>query len=83
MTVCFPVCGSDAALSPDIGPLLGGRIHDQLDQEVHPALDRVLNMAGGMSADYYYYFSSFISSSVTIRSGYCHSRGTQYNATPQ
>ncbi|XP_023264322.1 prominin-1-A-like isoform X5 [Seriola lalandi dorsalis] len=29
-----------------IGPLLGGRIHDQLDKEVHPALDRVLNMAG-------------------------------------
>uniref|UniRef100_A0A8D3A8F1 Prominin 1a n=1 Tax=Scophthalmus maximus TaxID=52904 RepID=A0A8D3A8F1_SCOMX len=31
-----------------IGPLLGGRIHDQLDKEVHPALDRVLNMAGAM-----------------------------------
>ncbi|XP_067456027.1 prominin-1-A isoform X5 [Thunnus thynnus] len=30
----------------NIGPLLGGRIHDQLDKEVHPALDRVLNMAG-------------------------------------
>uniref|UniRef100_A0A8C4FAN8 Prominin 1a n=1 Tax=Dicentrarchus labrax TaxID=13489 RepID=A0A8C4FAN8_DICLA len=29
-------------------PLLGGRIHDQLDKEVHPALDRVLNMAGAM-----------------------------------
>lgn len=44
---------SDAALSTDIGPLLGGRIHDQLDKEVRPALDRVLNMAGGTSA----YFS--------------------------
>ncbi|XP_029297237.1 prominin-1-A isoform X14 [Cottoperca gobio] len=30
----------------NIGPLLGGRIHDQLDKDVHPALDRVLNMAG-------------------------------------
>uniref|UniRef100_A0AAQ5XXS4 Prominin 1 b n=1 Tax=Amphiprion ocellaris TaxID=80972 RepID=A0AAQ5XXS4_AMPOC len=30
----------------NIGPLLGGRIHDQLDKEVHPALDQVLNMAG-------------------------------------
>ncbi|XP_040928529.1 prominin-1-A isoform X11 [Betta splendens] len=30
----------------NIGPLLGGRIHEQLDKEVHPALDRVLNMAG-------------------------------------
>uniref|UniRef100_A0A8C6UW67 Prominin 1a n=1 Tax=Neogobius melanostomus TaxID=47308 RepID=A0A8C6UW67_9GOBI len=29
-----------------IGPLLGGRIHDQLDKEVHPALNQVLNMAG-------------------------------------
>ncbi|KAK5924714.1 hypothetical protein CgunFtcFv8_017304 [Champsocephalus gunnari] len=32
----------------NIGPLLGGRIHDRLDKEVHPALDRVLNMAGAM-----------------------------------
>ncbi|XP_029297228.1 prominin-1-A isoform X6 [Cottoperca gobio] len=32
----------------NIGPLLGGRIHDQLDKDVHPALDRVLNMAGAM-----------------------------------
>lgn len=32
----------------NIGPLLGGRIHDELDKEVHPALDRVLNMAGAM-----------------------------------
>ncbi|KAM7389073.1 hypothetical protein PAMP_023070 [Pampus punctatissimus] len=32
----------------NIGPLLGGRIHDQLDKEVHPALDSVLNMAGAM-----------------------------------
>ncbi|XP_060903618.1 prominin-1-A isoform X6 [Labrus mixtus] len=30
----------------NIGPLLGGRIHDQLDKEVNPALDRALNMAG-------------------------------------
>ncbi|KAM9850397.1 prominin-1-A [Aulostomus maculatus] len=30
----------------NIGPLLGGKIHDQLEKEVHPALDRVLNMAG-------------------------------------
>lgn len=32
----------------NIGPLLGGRIHDQLDKEVRPALDRVLSMAGAM-----------------------------------
>ncbi|KAM8733402.1 prominin-1-A isoform 6-T6 [Acanthopagrus schlegelii] len=32
----------------NIGPLLGGRIHEQLDKEVRPALDRVLNMAGAM-----------------------------------
>ncbi|XP_055080775.1 prominin-1-A isoform X2 [Periophthalmus magnuspinnatus] len=32
----------------NIGPLLGGRIHGQLDKEVHPALNRVLNMAGAM-----------------------------------
>uniref|UniRef100_A0A3P8PQ27 Prominin 1 b n=1 Tax=Astatotilapia calliptera TaxID=8154 RepID=A0A3P8PQ27_ASTCA len=32
----------------NIGPLLGGRIHDQLDKEVRPALDQVLNMAGAM-----------------------------------
>ncbi|XP_067374072.1 prominin-1-A isoform X2 [Channa argus] len=32
----------------NIGPLLGGRIHDQLDKDVHPALDRVLSMAGAM-----------------------------------
>ncbi|XP_024861958.1 prominin-1-A isoform X4 [Kryptolebias marmoratus] len=32
----------------NIGPLLGGRIHEQLDKEVHPALDQVLNMAGAM-----------------------------------
>ncbi|XP_069557810.1 prominin-1-A isoform X7 [Brachyistius frenatus] len=32
----------------NVGPLLGGRIHDQLDKEVHPTLDRVLNMAGAM-----------------------------------
>ncbi|KAK7922187.1 hypothetical protein WMY93_009089 [Mugilogobius chulae] len=30
----------------NIGPLLGGRIHSSLDKEVHPALNRVLNMAG-------------------------------------
>ncbi|XP_061747606.1 prominin-1-A isoform X2 [Nerophis ophidion] len=30
----------------NIGPLLGGRIHDQLDQEVRPALDAALKMAG-------------------------------------
>ncbi|XP_029918215.1 prominin-1-A isoform X1 [Myripristis murdjan] len=30
----------------NIGPLLGGRIHEQLDKEVQPALDSVLNMAG-------------------------------------
>ncbi|XP_016894904.1 prominin-1-A isoform X9 [Cynoglossus semilaevis] len=29
----------------NIGPLLGGRIQDQLDKEVQPALDRALNMA--------------------------------------
>lgn len=32
----------------NIGPLLGGRIHDQLDKEVRPALEQVLNMAGAM-----------------------------------
>ncbi|KAM9376423.1 prominin-1-A [Pholidichthys leucotaenia] len=32
----------------NIGPLLGGRIHDQLDKEVRPALDQVLSMAGAM-----------------------------------
>ncbi|XP_047441365.1 prominin-1-A isoform X7 [Mugil cephalus] len=32
----------------NIGPLLGGRMHEQLDKEVHPALDQVLNMAGAM-----------------------------------
>lgn len=37
----------DEELSSDIGPLLGGRIHDQLDKEVHAALDRALNMATG------------------------------------
>ncbi|KAM9740763.1 prominin-1-A [Menidia menidia] len=30
----------------NIGPLLGGRIHEQLDKEVHPAMEQVLNMAG-------------------------------------
>nr|XP_020448891.1 prominin-1-A-like isoform X3 [Monopterus albus] len=29
----------------NIGPILGGRIHDQLDKEVHPVMDEVLNMA--------------------------------------
>ncbi|KAM4555195.1 prominin-1-A isoform 1-T2 [Odontesthes bonariensis] len=32
----------------NIGPLLGGRIHEQLDKEVHPAMEQVLNMAGAM-----------------------------------
>lgn len=32
----------------NIGPLLGGKIHDQLDKDVRPALDQVLNMAGAM-----------------------------------
>ncbi|KAK5604064.1 Prominin-1-A [Crenichthys baileyi] len=32
----------------NIGPLLGGRIHEQLNKEVHPALNKVLNMAGAM-----------------------------------
>ncbi|XP_024125140.1 prominin-1-A isoform X2 [Oryzias melastigma] len=32
----------------NIGPLLGGRIHQELHKEVHPALDQVLNMAGAM-----------------------------------
>ncbi|XP_028314756.1 prominin-1-A isoform X7 [Gouania willdenowi] len=32
----------------NIGPLLGGKIHDQLEKEVHPALDQVLSMAGAM-----------------------------------
>lgn len=36
-----------ALFSTDIGPLLGGRIHQELHKEVHPALDQVLNMAGG------------------------------------
>lgn len=38
---------SNAELSADIGPLLGGRIHDQLDKEVHAALDGALGMAAG------------------------------------
>lgn len=38
--------------STDIGPLLGGKIHDQLDKEVRPALDQVLNMAGGTVAHF-------------------------------
>ncbi|XP_034037932.1 prominin-1-A isoform X3 [Thalassophryne amazonica] len=32
----------------NIGPLLGGKIREQLNKEVHPALDRVLDMAGAM-----------------------------------
>ncbi|KAF7663140.1 hypothetical protein LDENG_00217530 [Lucifuga dentata] len=32
----------------NIGPLLGGRIRDELSEEVNPALDSVLNMAGTM-----------------------------------
>ncbi|RVE67674.1 hypothetical protein OJAV_G00105340 [Oryzias javanicus] len=32
----------------NVGPLLGGRIHQELHKEVHPALDQVLNMAGAM-----------------------------------
>ncbi|XP_076147882.1 prominin-1-A isoform X1 [Alosa pseudoharengus] len=32
----------------NIGPLLGGRIHEELGKEVRPALDGVLNMAGAM-----------------------------------
>lgn len=38
---------SNDEFSPDIGALLGGRIHDQLDKEVHAALDGALNMAAG------------------------------------
>lgn len=38
---------SNGELSTDIGPLLGGSIHDQLDKEVHAALDGALNMAAG------------------------------------
>uniref|UniRef100_A0A3P8UYM5 Prominin 1a n=1 Tax=Cynoglossus semilaevis TaxID=244447 RepID=A0A3P8UYM5_CYNSE len=38
----------DAIIPADIGPLLGGRIQDQLDKEVQPALDRALNMAAVM-----------------------------------
>lgn len=40
-------CWSNGELSTDIGPLLGGRIHDQLDKEVHASLDGALNMAAG------------------------------------
>lgn len=36
--VCFPT---------DIGPLLGGRIHSQLEKDVVPSLDTALRMAGG------------------------------------
>lgn len=42
----FNICLSPLA-APDIGPLLGGRIRDALDKEVHPALDAVLKMTGG------------------------------------
>uniref|UniRef100_A0A8C6KFR2 Prominin 1a n=1 Tax=Nothobranchius furzeri TaxID=105023 RepID=A0A8C6KFR2_NOTFU len=38
----------DLCFLSDIGPLLGGRIQQHLDKEVHPALDQVLNMAGAM-----------------------------------
>lgn len=31
----------------DIGPLLGSRIHSQLEKEVVPSLDSALRMAGG------------------------------------
>lgn len=34
-------------LCADIGPLLGGRIHSQLEKEVVPTLDVALRMAGG------------------------------------
>lgn len=36
-----------ALLLTDIGPLLGGRIHSQLEKEVVPSLDGALRMAGG------------------------------------
>lgn len=61
---------TDAVFSTDIGPLLGGRINDQLDKEVHPALDKVLNMAGGISA--HFSFPLSVCFSVTIPSSYCH-----------
>lgn len=53
------LCSSDSLPLPDIGPLLGGRIHDQLDKEVRPALDRVLNMAGGTWWFFSFCFLSF------------------------
>ena len=65
-------CWSDAVFSTDIGPLLGGRIHDQLDKEVHPALDKVLNMAGGTSAHFSFPLS------VTMPSGYCQLKATEF-----
>ncbi|KAF3852468.1 hypothetical protein F7725_005823 [Dissostichus mawsoni] len=35
-------------LTVNIGPLLGGRIHSQLEREVVPSLDNALRMAGAM-----------------------------------
>lgn len=42
------------AISPssDVGPLLGGKIHEELGKEVCPAMDGVLSMAGGTSCTY-------------------------------
>lgn len=40
---CNPFC----VCLTDIGPLLGGRIHNQLEKEVVPSLDSALRMAGG------------------------------------
>lgn len=50
----------------DIGPLLGGRIHVRLDKEVHPALNQVLNMAGGKSTHLF-----FLSSSIKYPASIC------------
>lgn len=41
------MCVSASWSWPDIGPLLGGQIHNQLDRDVMPALDNVLRMAAG------------------------------------
>uniref|UniRef100_A0A8C9ZDB0 Prominin 1 b n=1 Tax=Sander lucioperca TaxID=283035 RepID=A0A8C9ZDB0_SANLU len=42
------VCPHTHTHMPYIGPLLGGRIHSQLEKEVVPSLDTALRMAGAM-----------------------------------
>lgn len=41
------LCAFFFLFSTDIGAVLGGRIHSQLEKEVVPSLDTALRMAGG------------------------------------